>query len=224
MVTTVKCPATNASSTSSGRRQLRLKKHSIAKMLIEPPLSVAPPMPMAPRSRNKNKAVTCPRCKQGDVYWTTCRVIKRKILVDVNNVRHECDIDIRPGACIYCKRTDELFWIKRDKKKVELVESYGLQHICPEFTKFLQDWKEALRINYAWEKKWVNSFPKDTKCPDCKHGVTFVQKRKWTYMFRCTTCRGLGSFSGSNIHSYLKALRKKYWPYKPHFKWKVTSP
>lgn len=181
-----------------------------------------PPIPYAPIPEPYSiKSTKCSQCQVDNLFWGWNFRLKRPYLVDENRDPHECEIDIKEGNCHYCK-APELFWIRK-AKKFELTEAYGLPHQCAEFRAFVADAREAVRMNYAFEKQRMKSIPDDLVCPSCD-GKKWARKHKrWRngneLMLVCFSCHGLGTYSVVAKKDYLGRLRRKYWPYKPHFKW-----
>lgn len=174
--------------------------------------------PMVPP--HSMRPTKCQQCKTDGLYWSWDRTRDVPILVttdgrDLPRV-HDCDVDIKPGNCRHCKAPD-LIWVRKSRTKYELVESYGLQHMCPEWRQYQEDYKEACRVNYKWEKAWLNSFPEDYRCPSCNGSGHILIKSKnktksaWR---RCKKCRGVGRFNDEHKRIILKQLRKLYWPYR----------
>ena len=188
--------------------------------------------------RKSDKSTQCPLCKIPDLYWSYSPQLKRKIIVNKDHERHRCEEeDLRPGVCRYCKATNLVWRIgesnitdKRGLKgeKYELIEEYGLQHTCRAFVQYQKDLKEAIRMNYAWEKAHVYKIEDDTVCSRCK-GSRFrlLKIPKYClpkiecpspgydkYAVLCKWCHGIGTYTLANKKNYLKRLRKKYWPFK----------
>jgi ribosomal protein L40E len=182
------------------------------------------------RRQQSEKKYSCRKCGKDDLTWSWNFATKRRILLE-NNYTHKClstptseDEDVRSTKCRHCGSQDVL-WVKRSEK-YELTESYGLPHICDQFKQYREDYKQALRDNYAFEKKWIHGHADDSECKKCKGRGIKQQKRKtrdgqpWLKVKRCLTCRGIGTFSVYHKKNYLKTLRELYWPYKPWMKWK----
>lgn len=181
--------------------------------------------------RHSTKTTKCNTCQKDGLYWIFHQVKKKTVLLEkvvdkYGNTRdqfHECDVDIKPAKCNYCD-TKDLMYVKKadgDKFKFEMVESYGLNHVCQGFADFHSAWREAKRMNYAIEKRWVKSLPEDAYCVQCKgRGYVSFSKRGTTRSARCYTCKGIGRYTEDNKKVYLKALRKAYWPWRLGMKWK----
>ena len=184
--------------------------------------------------QQSNRTATCKHCGVSGLRWSWRRSHGVSALVGPNGGWHDetCEgMDLKPAACHYCKR-DDLYYKQVKKGKFEMVEEYGLQHICAEYVRFQQDFKEAKRIDYALEKQWVKS-QLNTICAKCngKGAIQRIIRRRETkalsslgmnltykYSF-CKKCKKIGTFSEYNIGRYLKDLRRKYWPYRPWMKW-----
>lgn len=170
-----------------------------------------------------NKPATCRACKKSEkLYWSWDFNKRIPILVDETEhpwdlrkilVKHECEQDVKPAKpCKYCK-TDNLFWVRKDKK-YELVESYGLMHVCNEFRQYYQDWLEAKRMNYALEKNRLKSIPDDTVCTDCKgKPKKAIRRRKKIKFPICVSCKGIKTYTPYLKKIFLKQLRREYWPW-----------
>jgi hypothetical protein len=140
--------------------------------------------------------------------------------------------NISSGKCRLCN-TDNLLWIYV-KGRYSLVDKTGQKHNCGKFGALVKDWAEAKRINYAMEKKWINSFPEGHVCKRCKgkRAKDFYSKNKKILakfnttepilMRRpCFHCKQIGIFTIFTKANYLRELRKKYWPFKGGVhKWK----
>lgn len=165
------------------------------------------------------KSITCTTCNTPDLFWSYDWRKRRSSLLDSNNRFHECDVEIRPAECRYCK-AKELFWVRK-AKKYEMTESYGLPHVCPEYRQYHLDWRESKRIDYALTKKWLKSIPECVPCVPCEGTGWVAAKRKNRFrtMMHCQSCKGMGMFTEHVKKEYLKRLRKKYWPYQPYHKW-----
>jgi len=153
-------------------------------------------------------------------------------LVEQYGLPHTCtengetDItDISAGRCKYCKATN-LLWV-RENGRFRLVSTAGVKHSCPETDQVYKDWAEAKRINYAFEKAWINSKPDDHQCPKCLgngHKVFRSKNKRLMAKMRsterilvikpCKHCKRIGEFSAAKKKQHLKALRRKYWPYR----------
>lgn len=171
------------------------------------------------------KKYECYRCNTKDLLFSWDFVRKKPILILEGGPRHAClpyqeDADVRATNCRYCGSQDVL-WVRRDKK-YELTESYGLPHTCDEYRQCYADHKAALREDYAFEKKWAKSQKENSKCKKC-NGRGFksrLRKRRHDskpyYRFvPCKVCKNIGTFTEYAVKTYLKSLRKKYWPFKP---------
>ena len=164
-------------------------------------------------------------------------------LVESYGLPHTCtengetDIsDVSEGRCKHCNTTG-LLWIYRTAGKFELWSPDGTRHCCPEYETYSKAWAEARREDYAFEKKWINSKPDDCVCSKC-HGKTYIvrlSRNKRLMQKYCSTepisvinpckkCKGIGYFTPHKKKEYLKALRKKYWPFRPGIhKWKPNN-
>jgi len=121
--------------------------------------------------------------------------------------------------------------------KYTLTHPDGGKHICAEYSVIYKDWAEAKRLDYAFEKAWVNSHADDSKCTKCKGEghKTFLSKDKRrmakynssepiTMLRPCFHCRRIGTFSVEKKRFYLANLRKRYWPYRGGVhKWKKAD-
>jgi hypothetical protein len=140
--------------------------------------------------------------------------------------------EISKARCRLCK-TNGLFWVKVQSKWT-LSDSNGVRHDCGLYPVYSKEWAEAKRLNYAFEKKWLKSIPDGTPCKRCKgrSRVRYFSKAKAILakynttepveMIRpCLHCKRIGTFSAENKKSYLKDMRKKYWPFRGGVhKWK----
>lgn len=181
------------------------------------------------------KTYSCKYCGEADLHWTYARRLKRRFLYRLGKcgekIIHDCqegqreENDISPGQCKYCGR-DNLFWVKQANDKFQLTEEYGLQHVCEQFKEINSALREARRMDYAFEKKWINSHEDNYECTRC-HGKGYCTRftytpRLSTYRYNswpCKKCKRIGIFEPERKHLYLKALRKKYWPWKHGMKW-----
>jgi len=179
----------------------------------------------------------CVTCKAPDLLWL--RKKEGFELTESYGLPHTCEqkdiiTNMSDAKCKACNTTG-LFWVVV-LGKYTLTHPDGSKHTCPEYNVLHNDWAEAKRMDYAVEKAWINSYPDDSKCTKCKGDghTTFLSKSKknlQTYgssepilMQRpCMRCKRLGTFYVEKKKSYLKELRKKYWPYKGHHKWKKAD-
>lgn len=176
--------------------------------------------------------VSCKLCGEPNLMWSWDFQKKRPLLVKFDPIFfsseeiHECPKiktpdkgDLVPAICKYCKNPD-LFWTK-EGNKYELIETYGLPHICSEYKKIEEAHKEAKREDYARTKLWLKTFSEDHLCKRCKGRGSSLRTRKGkrnrqVYSIKkCSLCRGIGSFTEANKRLFLKKLRKSYWPYRP---------
>ena len=175
------------------------------------------------KTLEEEKKSTCIYCDKGGLVWRWDFRFKVNVLYETEGEdrgrEHECEgRDMRPAKCRYCD-TPGLVWIRRAGSKFELTEAYGLPHACPNIKKIYNDHKEALRINYALEKKWLKSIEDGYQCKRCD-GLGYMKK---TYR-RCKKCKGIGTFSFGKKKYYLLEMRKKYWPYNSTWmKWKKAG-
>jgi hypothetical protein len=176
-----------------------------------------------------NKA-TCKWCGDSNLVWKFHHATQKNILAHPDYYdEHKCDEQaIKPASCRHCKATD-LVWIASSSRKkgkyyninhFTLCESYGLPHACEQGKAFYLDYKEALRLNYKFEKKWIKS-QKEGTCSKCKGLCGKWRKAsrsskhagelcKWR---KCKACKGVGTFTKDSSFYYLKQLRKQYWPW-----------
>lgn len=182
----------------------------------------------------------CEKCHAPNLLWL--RKQEGFELTENYGLPHACgqDLtnihDIKDARCKYCK-TEGLFWVveqDRVMSKYILIHPDGTRHTCSAYTPYMNDWKEAKRINYAKEKEWLKSIPDNTPCKRCKgNGYTvFLSKNKRTMLkYRssepilmhrlCARCKHIGTFTVAKKKFYLKELRKLYWPFRVGFhKWK----
>lgn len=172
----------------------------------------------------------CEKCKAPELLWM--RKQEGFELSETYGLPHLCEQDpmqaiqdMSKGRCRFCK-TDNLLWVKK-QAKFTLVDYNGVRHDCGGYGQMSLAWKEAKRMNYAFEKAWLNSIPDGTACKRCKglKHVKFLSKAKKILqkynttdpvpMIRpCLHCKRIGVFSPENKKSYLKDLRKRYWPFR----------
>lgn len=180
----------------------------------------------------------CEKCHAPDLLW-----LRKKTsfeLTESFGLPHPCGLEndnaiqeMSSGRCKYCN-TDGLIWVQVGSKYI-LNQPDGTKHTCAAFNTFMQEWAEAKRINYAFEKAWLKSKPDDSVCKKCKgEGFTsFISKSKANMqkynsadpipMRRpCLKCKRLGIFTSEKKKFFLKQLRKKYWPFRGGIhKWKT---
>jgi hypothetical protein len=160
-------------------------------------------------------------------------------LTESYGLPHTCEQDrviqdMKPAKCKYCLATN-LFCLKVEHKYI-FVNSNGTKHICDAYPPYMKDWAEAKRMDYAFEKAWVNSHPDGHQCKKCKGKsyTSFLSRSKKVMTRYCSTepiemrrsckkCKGLGVFTNLKKKDYLKELRKYHWPYKSHHKWKKAD-
>jgi hypothetical protein len=177
----------------------------------------------------------CEKCPATDLVY-----LRKKDgfeLTESYGLPHACEqsktiSEMKAAKCRFCA-TQGLYWIVVGGR-YSLVQADGIKHLCPNYPVYMKDLKEAVRMNYAFEKAWVNSFPDGHECKKCKgegHTVFMCKdKRKlkqWgstepIEMHRgCKKCKQIGIFNATSRFMYLKNLRKKYWPYQHGYhKWK----
>jgi hypothetical protein len=173
----------------------------------------------------------CTQCKQPDLLLV--RKNHEFQLTEQHGLPHTCTEDGRTDIedmcdtkCKHCSTT-ELFWVSV-RGRWTMVGVDGNKHTCDEYTAYYKAWAEANRMNYALEKKWINSKADGSKCPKCKGAgqKTFLSRNKRLMqryrssepimVFRpCKHCKRVGMFSPEQKHHYLKRLRQKYWPWYP---------
>lgn len=177
----------------------------------------------------------CKKCNASNLVWI--RKQNHMELTEEYGLPHTCPQDdiIHDMSFAHCKHCNakNLMWIDKCNR-FTLVNTNGEKHSCVEYTTFMSDWAEANRINYALEKKWLKSIPDGTLCKKCNgRGYTSRlsnNKRLWkkfnstepiTVLKKCKKCKNMGTFSKPKKQLYLKALRKRYWPfYAAIHKWK----
>ena len=188
-------------------------------------------------SQHAKKLSTCRRCGV-QISWSCNRTTNRPAAIEPAPIYpgddrwrlHECPCDdVSPTTCRYCGSTS-VFWVKRDSK-FELTEAYGLPHACEQFTQYKVNYRAALRDDYAFEKKWVNSFLDNAVCMRClgtgyriRHGRDGGPPKRGLGCVPCKRCRHIGKFTADAKKFYLCSLRKKYWPWKPWMKWSKAAP
>lgn len=177
----------------------------------------------------------CNKCKAPDLLWL--RKKEGFELTESYGLPHTCEQehniqDISAAKCRHCS-TPDLFWVKVNAK-FTLTCIDGTKHTCSGFHCYMNDWAEAKRMNYAFEKAWLKSIPNGTECKKCKGKsyTTFLSKNKKTmYKFNssepmmmhrwCLHCKRIGTFTEISKKDHLKTLRKLYWPFKGGtHKWK----
>jgi hypothetical protein len=180
----------------------------------------------------------CTVCKAPELSWV--RKKEGFELMESYGLPHTCEqnvvvYDMSEGKCRACK-TSGLIWVQHDGNygKYSLLHPDGTKHTCLEYTVIQKDWAEAKRMDYAFEKAWINSIADDSKCKKCKgSGHKTFQSRNKRLMAKygssepisvyrpCRYCRCLGIFSVVKKKFYLSMLRKKYWPFRSDVhKWK----
>lgn len=179
----------------------------------------------------------CKKCNAPELMWI--RKAEHMELTEPYGLPHTCEQDhtiesITNAECKYCK-TPGLLWVDANGKYT-LVNATGDKHVCEQYTTFANDWKEAKRMDYAIEKKWVKSFPDDTRCKKCD-GKTYTtrlsrDKRQMAKMLSdvpvvvsksCKKCKRIGTFTKARKADYLRMLRKRYWPFNgAYHKWKKS--
>lgn len=166
----------------------------------------------------QHKAVVCKYCNKEGLFWSYDFRKARRILICLEEKDiHDCSSqeDIRPASCMHCQAKD-LVWVRKNTK-FELTESYGLQHTCDVGREYYLAWKEAKRINYAFEKAYLENIEDGTICKKCKGLGTKHYARsnhRWKSCW-CKYCKGIGIYGKNQKKWFLKQLRKKYWPWKP---------
>lgn len=179
----------------------------------------------------------CEFCKSPELIWM--RTSDGIELNETYGLPHTCPLrvemqlqDISKARCRFCKK-DDLLWVKR-QAKWSIVDYNGVRHDCGGYGLMTLAWKEAKRMDYAFEKAWINSHPDDSSCKRCKGNgfVRFLSKNKRVLakynstepipMQRsCLHCKRLGVFTKEKKAKYLFELRKKYWPFRGGVhKWK----
>lgn len=179
----------------------------------------------------------CTQCKQTDLLLI--RKNDEFQLIESHGLPHTCtengytDIeDMSSAKCKHCSTT-ELFWVSI-RGRWSLVAADGDKHTCEQYTIQVKAHAEALRMDYAFEKTWINSKADNADCEKCKGmGHRIFLSRNKRLMLKCLSsepiqvykpcrhCKRLGKFTSNVKKHYLKNLRKKYWPYFPGVhKWK----
>lgn len=189
----------------------------------------------------------CGKCQAPDLVWL--RKQRGFELSETYGLPHVCSTlpvayngKIRPpleeeiqemskAKCRFCGRKD-LLWVQVNAK-FSIVDYHGDKHDCGGYGQMTIAWKEAKRMNYAFEKAWLKSIPDGDVCKSCKgrKSVRFFTKNKRLLakyntttleMTRpCLRCKRIGIFSPENKKSYLKTLRMRYWPFRGGVhKWK----
>lgn len=178
----------------------------------------------------------CFKCNGKDLAWIR-KEAQRFELTESYGLPHTCEQEepiqgIDKAKCKFCHKTD-LLWVKQ-KNKFTLTETTGLAHSCPLKDPFYKDWSEAIKDNYAFEKKWINSIPDEHKCKKCDGtGLLKYLCRNKRLLIKyqtdqavqvskgCKKCKRIGHFTKLKKTFYLKELRKRYWPFKGGIhKWK----
>ena len=193
------------------------------------------------------------RCAGKDIFPGWCNHCKRTDLLLVRKewvfqltenygLPHTCTEDgqteiedVSAAKCKYCSNA-ELFWVS-ERGRWTLRVADGSKHTCEKYSAHQKAWAEALRINYAHEKVWVNSKPDNAVCKKCNgvgHRVVYSRNKRLmlkhfssepiTVLKLCRHCKCLGKFTPTKKKDYLKRLRLKYWPYRPGtHKWKKDN-
>lgn len=183
------------------------------------------------------------QCHSGDIFPGWCKVCNRTdlhlvrgeyffTLVEEYGLPHTCTengetdiVDVSTGRCKYCN-TEDLLWIF-ENSRFQLVAKNGTPHKCQQYDTLSKAWAEAKRMDYAFEKKWVNSKADDHVCAKCDGKTYTLRMSKNKRVLRkfnssepiaickpCRHCKSIGIFSVGKKKKYLKALRQKYWPYR----------
>lgn len=177
----------------------------------------------------------CTKCNASNLSWV--RKANSFELTEDYGLPHTCEQDaqiedISKAKCRYCK-TENLLWLKIQYKYM-LVDQQGTKHTCSNFSVVHKDWAEAKRMDYAFEKAWINSHADGHECKRCQGTGyrKFLSKNKRTMKkynssepimrhVPCKKCKRIGTFSAWNKKFYLARLRQRYWPFNSdRHKWK----
>lgn len=179
----------------------------------------------------------CDKCQAPELLWL--RKQNEFELSEAYGLPHLCEQDpmlniqdMSTGRCRFCG-LKELLWVKR-QAKFALMDYNGVRHDCGGYALMTTAWKEAKRMNYAFEKSWLKNIPDGTACKKCKgkKHIRYFSKAKRVMMRYNTTepvemtraclhCKCIGSFTKEAKAFYLKSLRNKYWPFRGGVhKWK----
>lgn len=180
----------------------------------------------------------CVKCNAPDLLWL--RKSNGFELTESYGLPHACEQDIviqdmSAAKCKHCDQAD-LFWVKVNAK-FTLTHSSGTKHACAAYDPYMKDWAEAKRIDYAFEKAWVDSHPDNSECKKCKgkgQRTILSKNKRLMKKYRssepilvlrpCKSCKRIGTFSPLMKQLYLKNLRKRYWPYRAGVhKWKKAN-
>lgn len=173
----------------------------------------------------------CDQCRRTDLLLT--RTSSYFQLVETYGLPHTCTengetniAEVTDAKCRHCS-TKGLLWIQVEGR-FSLVNSEGVRHKCQQYDEYQKAWAEAKRMDYAFEKAWINSKKNYEECTRCKgngkrqylsKNKRLMQKYGSSEPIRvskpCKHCKQLGCFSPHKKKDYLRMIHQRYWPYRP---------